>query len=683
MLNPKQALQLTLISFLLFLPFLGKGLSNDDLVFMDYAKRLTKNPAVCTVTDYLFLGVEVKDMVVFESTHPPLVPYVLRVAMYLFGERLWVLHLVMYGFLWLATMSVAGLLARHTRVHPLLALALSLGPIFLPNATSLMTDMALFAFWFLAILAWDRALDENGAGTPWHLLAALSAFGAIFTAYQGLGLLFVLPFHAYLRRRPFDSLVWAPLIAAPFLLWVLMVWLNYHILPYFSAPRAEISIANEVHKGLVWANISLKSRAIVFHLGGALLFLAPILAWRRGRSLLLLAAAGWGLALSAYLFPDEGFWFTCYASLLAAAGMLALATLAESTWQTLTRFDEARAVRWSLLASVAGLLLFQVFLTSFAAPRYSLIPIGAIFILALANRSEPLPGLAALLGFVPTLCLGMAVARAEYQFAESQRIDRLDLPKGEIYFAGEKGIHYSGQQAGYHYFLPRLAEDVHLLLVPEENDHVAVPSELIEHGELIKTLPITAGLPLRVMNRDAGAAFYISNHGILPFGFSNTPVDTYRLYRLFHPGFPSWLAREYVAQPAGEILPESPISQDFTCGPDGLSSFRLMLATYNRQNDSTLVVQLEELNADETGKTVFAERVAASTLADNQWRDFRFAPLASKGKRYRLTLSSPDATPATAVTIWTNANAEGSYRRGEETKAGALAFESLCAPGNH
>ncbi len=679
MLNHKQILQLTLISLLLYLPFLGKGLSNDDLVFLDYAKRLTKNPAVCSVTDYLFLGVELKDMVVFESTHPPLVPYVLRVAMQLFGERLWVLHLVMYGFLWLACVSVAGLIARHTRAHPLLALALTLGPLFLPNATSLMTDMALFALWFTAIYAWDRALDENGLRSRWHWLTAMATVGAIFTAYQGLGLLFILPFMAQLRRRLWDGLIWAAACAAPFALWVLMVWINYQILPYFAPPRAEISIANEVHKGLAWANISLKARAIVFHFGGALLFLAPVLAWRKGR-MLFLAAAGWGLALSAYLFPEEGFWFTAYASLLAATGLLGLIALAESAWVALTRHDDARATRWSLLASAVGLLLFQIFITSFAAPRYSLIPIGAALVLALSCRTEPLPGIANLIGLVPTLCLGLAVGRAEFQFAESQRIDRLDLPKGEIYFAGEKGIHYSGERAGYRYFLPRLSQEVHLLLVPEENDHVAVPSELIENAELVKTLPLAANHPLRVMNRDAGAAFYISNHGILPFGFSNTPVDTYRLYRLFHPGFPSWLARKYVSAPAGEILPETPISQDFTCGPDGLTSFRLMLATYNRQNDSTLVVQLEELN-DATGQTVFLERVPARSLADNQWRNFAFKPLASKGKRYRLTLSSPDASPATAVTLWTNTNAVGTYRRGLETKTGALGFESLCAPG--
>lgn len=145
---------LTLIALLCYLPFLDKGPSNDDLVFLDYATRLTLNPTVCEVGDYMWLGHLLEDLVVFESTHPPLVPYVIRVVTHLFGHSLPLLHLAFFGFLCLATLSVGDLIRRYSGLSPLLALGVTLGPMVLPNATSLMTDTALLAFWFGAMAAW-------------------------------------------------------------------------------------------------------------------------------------------------------------------------------------------------------------------------------------------------------------------------------------------------------------------------------------------------------------------------------------------------------------------------------------------------------------------------------------------------------------------------------------------------
>jgi len=67
-------------------------------------------------------------------------------------------------------------------------------------------------------------------------------------------------------------------------------------------------------------------------------------------------------------------------------------------------------------------------------------------------------------------------------------------------------------------------------------------------------------------------------------------------------------------------------------------------------------------------------------LQDNSWHQFDFPAQRSLNKRYRLTLSSPDATPSSAMTIWTNSNATGTFRRAETPIQGALGLKALCLP---
>lgn len=683
MIGRKQLGQLTLITLVFYLPFIGKGVSYDDLVFLDYAKRLTKNPVRCVVDDYLYLGVELKDLVVFESTHPPFIPYVHKTVMFVFGENLMMMHLAMYGFLWLATMALACLIKRYSGYSPYLALAITLGPLFLPNATSLMTDTALFGLWFGAMVCLERAMDgPRKLGSRWHLGAALCTSAAFFTAYQGLGLLVLLPAMALMRGRLREGIVVVTLALIPFVLWMFLVWVNYDIVPYFSPPRDEINIANEVEKGLVWENIWLKSRALVFYLGATFAFFMPWFMRGKQRWVLALGALGWGWAMMAYLFPERELSFVLYGAVMGGAGLLVLTILAQGLHMILFGEDHQRRIQFGLLICVGGFLVFQVLLASFAAPRYNLVTLGALFLMGLVLRADQPVKKTPWACLLPTLVLGLLVAWAEKNYADAQRLDDLPIPAdGAVHFAGEKGMQYNGEKLGYTYFLPQRSEDVHYLLVPEEIDHVAVPRLLLDNGEHIKTFVVDSPLPVRVNQRSTGAGFYIHNRGMLPFVFSREPIDRIHLYKIFHPGHRHWREKDYASVPAGQILPEAPLTQDFLCGPDGLTAFRIMFATYNRTNASTLVISLHELRDGEAGPAVFEERVDATTLEDNTWRRFDFPPLRSKHKHYRLQIQSPDAKPNSAVTVWTNSNADGSYRRGDTEKVGALGFETLCAPG--
>lgn len=110
-----------------------------------------------------------------------------------------------------------------------------------------------------------------------------------------------------------------------------------------------------------------------------------------------------------------------------------------------------------------------------------------------------------------------------------------------------------------------------------------------------------------------------------------------------------WSERERFR--AGAIVPGREISQTFTAGADGLQAIRFEVATDARANRCTLVFALEELD---TGAVVDLQSLDASSLRANAYERcelvFRFDPQrASKGKRYRATLSSPDATASQCV----------------------------------
>ncbi|MGQ9494577.1 MAG: hypothetical protein ACUVR2_12630 [Anaerolineae bacterium] len=102
--------------------------------------------------------------------------------------------------------------------------------------------------------------------------------------------------------------------------------------------------------------------------------------------------------------------------------------------------------------------------------------------------------------------------------------------------------------------------------------------------------------------------------------------------------------------PAGEILPDRPLVQAFRCPVHTLYDVRIFFATYARSNTATVEITL----ADSGG--VLAQQVLSTAdIADNSWVRFTLStPLENcAGRDLVLTISSPDASPGNAVTVWT------------------------------
>lgn len=676
-------LVLSIVTVVVLIPFLDKGITYDDIIFLEYAARLSWNPAQCEVSDYFFQGALFDNYNVFESTHPPLIPYYLKILVALFGEVPYWLHIGFVPLNVMAVLAFAALFTRYTKQHAALSLGLTLGPLFLPNATSLMTDVPLFGFWCLAMLAWEKALDaEQLRRSAWVYVAGVAAAAAIFTAYQGLGVLVVLLGIGWYRGRLKPSLFLVVAVFAVFAAWLLAVYVQYGLFPYFAAPRENLSIATEVHKGLVLSNMWLKAKVGLLYLGAALGTFAWVwlLRWTKFGLWALLAVAGWAVVLLMDLFGQTPWSQAWWPWLLFVSGLICMIVSLRAL--LLVRESQRYLV---LLIWVAGFLGFLVVLAPFAAPRYILAGLAPLFLLLFMvgdeeARRRVTTGLqwAALL---PMLILGLLVARAEYRYAEAQRVDLLALPNlPNLHILGEKGVKFSAKKLSLPLFRVDRAEQAGYLLVPSEIDRVAIPHEILQFAELEQEWTLQHRLPIRVMNRASNAGFYIHTRGLLPFSFANTPIESYRLLKVFHLAKPNYMQDQPDIRPAGPILPEAPLVQTFICERDGLSRIQISIATYGRSNASLLELVLEEQTPQ--GFVVAAQQqLDASTLQDNSTHTFDFERLAeSKGKTYRLTVRSPDATDQSAVTVWTNRNLATQYQRGSETVQGSLNFNAFSRP---
>jgi hypothetical protein len=169
---------------------------------------------------------------------------------------------------------------------------------------------------------------------------------------------------------------------------------------------------------------------------------------------------------------------------------------------------------------------------------------------------------------------------------------------------------------------------------------------------------------------------------LLPFDFSSERLEEYVLYKILKRGNPAWDEVAYEGNTPGPIMPDRPVTVDFTCSRPGLTRLRMLLATYRRVQHAALEVRLHEVTPTGQERLVRQGTIAAGTLADNSFHAVDFEPIAdSDGKHYRVTLASPTATAQTAITIWVNKNLDDTYLVGTEQRTGRVVMEAWCLSG--
>jgi 4-amino-4-deoxy-L-arabinose transferase-like glycosyltransferase len=528
-------------------PFVAQAFRIDDVLYLDIARNVFKNPFFPLDMAYVFEG---KPVTMWGHTHPPLNSYLLAALLFIQGRRPSevFLHASYLFFPLLATVGFYFLARRFVK-SPLLAGALFLTvPALGVTAHTLMADVPLLALWLAATALFISGVDRNDSRI--EALALLPVTAAVFLAYQGLALIPLLALYALQRGRLSKRCV--VLLSLPPL--ALFGWQLAGYLHKGSAP-ASVLFHYLGPMGL-WRPIA-KVRTAASALGyiGGVLIPFPFLFLafgRRGKGLPLIVAiaagaagVGLGSALAYKYSPlEKVFFILCF-----AGGLLA-------TFEALIRLCrsvlEEEGDRETLFLSLwyLGVLSYCVLLFPSGSARY-LLPAAPPLILLLLRGSEGrLTGSRGWRAFYATLLpcqliLGLALAYTDYTVARIYR--EFSSYFSARYLARGDPFLFSGEW-GFHYYLAALGGEVMTM------DSVGRPGELVVKSEaclshqfdspLDRSLQMVEGetyrirSPFRLLNYGARAGFWNDGWGVLPFWFSEAPIDNITIYRVgesYHP----------------------------------------------------------------------------------------------------------------------------------------------------
>ena len=110
------------------------------------------------------------------------------------------------------------------------------------------------------------------------------------------------------------------------------------------------------------------------------------------------------------------------------------------------------------------------------------------------------------------------------------------------------------------------------------------------------------------------------------------------------------ISQQEALVPIGQIKSDKTFVQTITPEGNRVTSFSVLFATYNRENDTDLTVSLIS-----DGAVIYKETINTSVLEDNTYKEFLFdEPLEVNGKSLSLEFSSNSDSDDNAVTIWQN-----------------------------
>ena len=554
---------------LLFLPFCNKPLTIDDFSFISMSKGFDWNPLVGIPTESFNVGRYDPKLLHYTSSHPLLIPYVLKVLIAVFGTNEIALHL---SFLVFPAVALASLVVLHRVLYSanpsqwtIFILLFASIPAFLVNAQVLMADVPFLAFLLLATAFFVFAVEKK---VVWAFyLGGVSLCLATFTAYQALFFIPALFFYAWAKKRISSHLCFALLIPLLVLLvWLLLIYQRYDMFPLpisLSKPAVEVDIASGLSKSGIASELSksgigkeiLKGLDLVVFRGKIIFFLVMT-----GASCLLVlilhhyskrTLPKWGVktlfltipCFIVFTYITDYSTLECFSlALLFATGVLTLATATKLCWADFKLPEtRGRAVLW--LSWLIVVITYNILILPFGSARY-LLPILAPLVMILLEgvnwgqgRSRVIISGAILL----SIGFGLSAATADMRFAsgyktmaEKVKIYRSTNETSDVWYIGAWGMQFYMDNAGARYLLadsnaPKRGD---LVVIPEM-PRLWVPSRRLQ-GRLaaFATWEVRSDLPLRLFNARSNAGFYGHLWGLLPFSFSSEPDEVFIIQRV-------------------------------------------------------------------------------------------------------------------------------------------------------
>lgn len=543
------ALALSLTAVLAFvlmitLPFAGQPIHIDDAIFWDFARNNLEHPLQQHLENYRLMG---QEFTVWRDTHPPLDQMFIAAVMALTGsEAEPALHIGFILFPLIAGISMFFLAQRFTRNALLAVLLLLATPAVMTMSHTLMGDLPMTALWLAATAAYIYGIDRRDC----RLLAVAGIFAllAVLSGYQAVLLIGLLPLYSLLTGKISARTVWFSLRKAwPVVLPLLGfgVYCLFSIWHYGSLPRFQHA------NGLSMEHSRLFERfqGILLQAGGASVFPLVLIAVfalkkRRLAALPFIAAAatviGYGQSSAHYPLSS----IILFTTFLTAGGMM-LYAVAEDTIIDLLKFLRRReADRDYIFLGVwmLSVMAVAVILLPHTTAKYML-PFLAPMVLILFKELERVVSLRqvkwiAVAAFALTFITATFVSAADYNLASSSRDFATEFAErhdtgGDVWFVGEWGFRHYMEAQGYRYLSstdesPRDGD----IVVRAEFSDWPLAGRLRDRMHLVETTKTDWEVPLRVMNFNAGAGFYGTYWGGLPYAISSEPVEKFEVYRV-------------------------------------------------------------------------------------------------------------------------------------------------------
>jgi len=513
-------------------PFLGKPFHIDDPLFVWAAKQIQDHPGKAYDFPVNWYGFE---MPMWEVTkNPPLACYYLAAAGAVLGFSEPALHAA-----FLIPAAAAGLgsyvLTRQFCSRPLLAaLAGILTPVFLVSATTVMCDGMMLALWVWSLYFWITGLQSRKR-LRLFLAAVLVSLCAL-TKYYGMAMIPLLAVYTILRTRRMG-------IDLLFLLIPLLLLGGYQGATHTLYGKGLLGDAAAYATNRQWtlnAELLLRLLASLAFMGGCIgcvLFFAPP-RWLLPAVAIMAVAV---ILLPMHVFPKVTPHLLWKPQLIfmTAGGLLMLLFPIADLW----RKRDAESIL--LLLWVYGTFLFTA-IVNWDVNARSILPMTPAAGILIARRLDASPKHANC-GFwrigwplVPAAALALAVCWADYTLARSARDAAKTISRtyrsqfDRLYFQGHWGFQYYLQEEGA---VPLNFEKAYrpgdLIVFPDNNTNVIdFPKERIQTEE---KLTLERCPWLVTVNRSAGAGFYSSLWGPMPYVFANTPPEHYTISRIIPP----------------------------------------------------------------------------------------------------------------------------------------------------
>jgi hypothetical protein len=504
------------------LPFVFKAFALDDPLFLWATEQIQRHPLDPYGFQTNWYGTW---QPMWTATHnPPAASYYIAAVACFFGTSEVAMHLAFIlpaiGAT-LATWRLAGSVTSNQVTAAAVALAT---PAFLASSTSIMCDTLMTCFFAWAVALWIDGLRLSN----WPRLAAASLFVAlaVLTKYFALSLFPLLAActFAVARPRQYAAALWLLVPAFIFAAFEFWTWKLYGTVHVLHAS----SVATDVDRGVpLWA----KTLVGLSFAGGSFLpvvFFAPAIFSKRvtvAATLALGAVAVWTLILAwrpelgAISYHRLATWaLALQLGLFVSAGVLVL-------WLAVPRMSDARKQPLLVIFSlwIVGTFVFASYLNWGNNVR-SVLPMAPAVGVLVARRLEAAGVRRVWIPLVPSFVLSLAVAQADYAWANSWR----DLATKVGDNAAGQTLWFQGHW-GFQWYLERRGARPVDFVSPAwgTGDLLALPSDNVDTKnpprDCVKPSPVQTEAEVKtlvsVMSRRVGAGFGSAFIGPLPFAF--------------------------------------------------------------------------------------------------------------------------------------------------------------------